>query len=120
MNKQLELAKQLAKSLAECEEFLEYQKAKKILEEHEAARIMLEDFRKKQWEFEKKKIEGAQDLKAAEEELQKLAGIIGVNPYVRNYLTAEFRLSQLLMEIQRIIGEAVGISLPKDVDAQKG
>ena len=107
--KTIELAKQLAKSLTESSEYQEYAKAKTNLEVHEAARIMLEDFRKKQWELERKKANGDKLLEPYEEELRKLAEIIGLNPFIREYLMAEFQFTQIIMEIQRILGEAVGI-----------
>lgn len=111
--KPIELAKQLAKSLAEGEEYHNYQKATNKLAEHEAARIMLEDFRKKQWELERKKANGDQLLGPLEEELKKLMAIIGLNPHIRDYLMAEYQFSQLLMEVQRIIGEGVGLKMPE-------
>jgi cell fate (sporulation/competence/biofilm development) regulator YlbF (YheA/YmcA/DUF963 family) len=107
--KTIELAKQLAKSLTESSEYQAYAKAKSNLEVHEAARIMLEDFRKKQWELERKKANGDKILDSSEEELRKLAEIIGLNPFIREYLMAEFQFSQTIMEIQQIIGEAIGI-----------
>jgi Protein of unknown function (DUF964). len=41
--------------------------------------------------------------------LRKLAEIIGLNPYVREYLMAEFQFTQIMMEIQHILNEAMGI-----------
>lgn len=117
--KTIELAKQLAKSLAESQEYQNYLQAKQILEGHEAAKTMLEDFRKKQWELERKKISGDKLLEPHEQELQKLAEIIGVNPYVRDYLMAEFQFTQVMMEIQRIISEAVGLQTPEEVLTEK-
>jgi cell fate (sporulation/competence/biofilm development) regulator YlbF (YheA/YmcA/DUF963 family) len=111
-----ELAKQLGQSLAESQEYQNYHKAKQNLEGHEAAKTMLEDFRKKQWELERKKLNGDQLLQPHEDELRKLAEIIGLNPYIREYLLAEYQFTQIMMEVQRIIGEAVGLQMP---DAEK-
>jgi cell fate (sporulation/competence/biofilm development) regulator YlbF (YheA/YmcA/DUF963 family) len=110
--KALELAKQLGKALAESEEYQAYQKAKEALEIHEAAKVMLEDFRKKQWELEKQRVSGAIDTAAVTAEQQKLAEIIQINPYIREYLFAEFRFSQIMMEVQRELGKGVGIDYP--------
>lgn len=107
--KTIELAKQLAKSLTESQEYRDYAKAKDNLEAHEAARVMLDDFRKKQWELERKKANGDKLLEPYEKELQKLVEIIGLNPFIREYLMAEFQFTQIIMEIQCILGEAVGI-----------
>ncbi|MGE5581144.1 MAG: YlbF family regulator [Bacillota bacterium] len=118
--KTLELARQLANSLAESREYQDYSKAKVLLEEHEAAKVMLDDFRKKQWELERKKLNGDKLLEPYEEELRKLAEIIGLNPYIREYLMAEFQFMQLMMEIQKIIGEAVGIEAPEELNKDGG
>jgi cell fate (sporulation/competence/biofilm development) regulator YlbF (YheA/YmcA/DUF963 family) len=107
--KTMELAKELAKSLTESHEYQEYQKAKHSLDEHETARVMLEDFRKKQWELERKKINGDKLLETYEVELKKLAEIIGLNPFIREYLMAEFQFTQIIMEVQQILNEAMGI-----------
>ncbi len=117
--KTIELAKQLVKSLTESQEYQNYKKAKSILEEHEAAKTMLEDFRKKQWELERKRVAGDKLLEPLEKELEKLAEIIGVNPYVRDYLMAEFQFTQVMMEIQRIINEGIGLQNPEEVLKEK-
>lgn len=107
--KAVELAKQLAKSLAESEEYQNYKKFKEILDGHEAAKTMLEDFRKKQWELERKKLNGDKLLGPYEDELRKLSEIIGLNPYIRDYLMAEYHFAQVFSEVQQIIGEAVNL-----------
>lgn len=118
--KAVEMARQLAKSLAESDEYRNYKKAKEKLEEHEAAKTMLEDFRKKEWELERKKLSGEKILGPLEDELKKLAGIIGLNPYVRDFLMAEYQFSQIYMEVQQIIGEAVGLKMPENEAPRPG
>lgn len=107
------LAKELANAIQESQEYLAWQKAKEELEKHEAAKIMLEDFRKKQWDLEKARLAGEKVPPEQEEQFKKLAEIIQYNPYVRDFLIAEFNLNQMLMEIQRIIASAVGVELPE-------
>lgn len=77
--------------------------------EHEAAKTMLDDFRKKQWELERKKLNGDKLLGPYEDELRKLSEIIGLNPYIRDFLMAEYHFSKLFGEVQQIIGEAIGL-----------
>lgn len=109
------LAKELATSIRESQEYLAWQKAKEELDKHEAAKIMLEDFRKKQWELEKTRLSGEKIQPEQEEQFKKLAEIIQYNPYVRDFLLAELNLNQLIMEIQRIIASAVGVELPEEL-----
>ena len=107
------LAKELANSIRESQEYLTWQKAKEELDKHEAAKIMLEDFRKKQWELEQTRISGETVPADQEEQFKKLAEIIQYNPYVRDFLVAEMNLNQMIMEIQRIIASALGVEIPE-------
>ncbi|HHT47883.1 MAG TPA: YlbF family regulator [Firmicutes bacterium] len=113
------LAKELANSIRESQEYLAWQKAKEELEKHEAAKIMLEDFRKKQWELEKARLGGEAVKPEQEEQFKKLAEIIQFNPYVREFLLAELALNQLIMEIERIIASAVGVEIPEELASDK-
>lgn len=108
------LAKELANSIRESQEYLTWQKAKEELDKHEAAKIMLEDFRKKQWELEQTRISGEAVPADQEEQFKKLAEIIQYNPYVRDFLIAEMNLNQMIMEIQRIIASALGVEIPEE------
>lgn len=102
----IDYAKQMAKALAESEELKKLKEAKKVLEEHEAAKIMMQDFRKKQFEFEKVKMSG-ENTEALEKELMQMSTIVQANPYVREYLMAEFAFGGIMMEIQKLIEEVI-------------
>jgi cell fate (sporulation/competence/biofilm development) regulator YlbF (YheA/YmcA/DUF963 family) len=110
--KTLEIARQLAKSLAESSEYQKYKSVREKLDTHEAAKVMVEDFHKKQWEYEQKRMNGDKLLEPLTEELRKLSEIITINPYAREYLMAEYEFSKMMMDVQNIIGEAVGIQMP--------
>lgn len=117
--KAVELAKQLGKVLAESPEYLAYKTSKEKVDSHEAAKTMLNDFRTKQIEFERKKMNGDQLTQPLEEELRKLAEIVSLNPYIREYLMAEYQFSRLMMEVQKIIGSAVGLDIPETIHDPK-
>ena len=106
------LARELANSIRESQEYKDWEAAKKKIDEHEAAKVMLEDFRKKQWELEKARLSGEEVAKEKEEELKKLAEIINYNPYVREFLIAEWNLNNMNLEIQKTIAAAIGVDLP--------
>lgn len=106
------LARELGKALAESEEYKAYQKAKQQVEEHEAAKIMLEDFRRKQMALEKKTLRGEEPSSEEVEQLKKLSEILGYNPYIREYIMAEMRFTQLILEVQKAIADAAGLELP--------
>ncbi|NLW56185.1 MAG: YlbF family regulator [Firmicutes bacterium] len=112
------LAKELANSIRESQEYKAWEAAKKKVDEHEAAKIMLEDFRKRQWELESARISG-ENVEEKEEEFKKLAEIINYNPYVREFLMAELNLNKMFMEIQKIIASAIGCDLPAQEEAKE-
>jgi cell fate (sporulation/competence/biofilm development) regulator YlbF (YheA/YmcA/DUF963 family) len=105
----IDLAREFAKSLANCPEYLNYKNAKEKLEHHEAAKMMFEDFRKKQMELERRKKNGEKFLEPAEQELCKLSEVVGLNLFVREYLMAEYQFTKLMMEIQQLLTDAVDI-----------
>lgn len=108
----IRLATELAEALRESEEYQGYLKAEAKVNEHEAAKIMLEDLRRKQLDVERKRLAGEEISQKDKEEFGKLSEIIGYNPYIREYLMAEMRLQQLMMEIQKIIASGVGLKIP--------
>lgn len=110
-----DLAKELANSIRESPEYQAWEKAKAEVDKHEAAKIMLEDFRKKQWELEKARLSGEEIKPEKEEQFKKLAEIIQYNPYVRDFLMVEYNLNKMIMEIQRIIASAVSVELPEEL-----
>jgi cell fate (sporulation/competence/biofilm development) regulator YlbF (YheA/YmcA/DUF963 family) len=115
MQKPLDLARELAKSLADSPEYRNYKAAKTTMESQEAARLMFEDFRKKQIELERKKLSGQTALEPLETEIRKLSEIVGLNSYVREYLVAEYLFTKLVMDVQKIIGEAVDLQMPAEL-----
>ena len=103
------LAQQLGASIKEAPEYRAVQAARTKVEEHEAARIMLQDFRRREQDYRKALVEG----KAGEEEtnaLRKLAEIVTSNPYIRELFAAEARLAELIVDLQRRMTSAAGLA----------
>ena len=73
---------------------------------------MVEDFRKKALEIQMKQMSGKEINQEEIEKLKKLEEILMLNPTINEFLNAEFRFSQLVQDISKIIGEA--IDLDKD------
>ena len=115
-----DLAKELANSIRESEEFKTWEAAKKKIAEHEAAKVMLDDFRKKQWKLEEARMAGEEITTEQQEELKKLFEIISYNPYVSEFLMAEMRMHNMVLEIQKIIASAIGVELPESGAKQEG
>jgi cell fate (sporulation/competence/biofilm development) regulator YlbF (YheA/YmcA/DUF963 family) len=113
----LERARQLAKAFESCDEYVAYQKALQELKEHEAARLMYEDFQRRQAEIQSARLSGEDVSEDRIKELEQRYEIIMMNPYVRDAVIAEFRFTQLFAEAQKIIGEAVGLRYSESDDA---
>ena len=101
----MELAKHLAEAISQSEESQALDKALARVNEHEAARVMLEDYRKRQ-EALQKEIAAGKDVKEAMEDFQKLSQVVMVNPYLRDYIMAEMNLGAMVSEGYNVIGEA--------------
>lgn len=117
----LERARQLAKALGECDEYVSYKKSLEELEKHEAARIMWTDFQHRQAEIQRARLSGEEIPEERISELERSYEILMMNPYIRDVIAAEFRFTHLFADVQRIIGEAVGIRYadPRDTETEE-
>lgn len=95
----------LAKAIKTSEEYRAFKQAQENLEKDGAAKEMLADFRKKQWELNSKKLRGEKISSEEEEALSKAWEIIQFNKTVKEYLEKEYRFSVLLSDVQKIITE---------------
>lgn len=107
----LQWARELARALRESDEKKALEAALTRVNEHEAARIMLEDLRKRQAAIQKDMADG-KDTSSGVAEMQKLYEVLMINPYLRDYLAAEMRLAAVLAEIQKILGDELGLIGP--------
>jgi cell fate (sporulation/competence/biofilm development) regulator YlbF (YheA/YmcA/DUF963 family) len=111
-------AYELAKALADSPEYLRLKDAETVVNERQAARIMLQDAQKKQAKLREKYVAGEEIADAELEDLQKTMELLSFNPYIREFMEAEYAFSELMAEVWQIIGEAVGLKLPEAQDAQ--
>jgi len=102
-----DLAHQLARALAESEEYREFLDRKKKLEANRTAAEMHRDFRRRQLELQAAEMMGREVPREKVEQFQRLAEIIGLHAEINAFISAEFRFSQLLADVQRIQVEAV-------------
>jgi len=102
-------AHQLARALARSPEYLEYKKVKEKLEANPENKKLMMDFRAKQMELQKAVLLGHKVDEAKQKQLHKMQEILTLNPAIAEFLQAEFRFSTMMMEVQKIIGEAVGL-----------
>ncbi len=97
-----DLAHQLAQSLNESQEYLEYKKAKETIKQDPQVEKMLKDLRAKQIEVQALSISG-KPIAEAQKSLENLYNIAVNNSLLRQYLEAEERFAVLFTDIQNII-----------------
>lgn len=104
-----EKAEALADALAGSPEYKNFVDARENLEKHEAAKIMLRDFQMKQMELQQKVLAGQQLSETDTQDLENAYQLVAFNPYVRRVIEAEAAFGEMLAQVQKILGEAVGM-----------
>ena len=112
-------AKQLADALVGSEEYQRLKQAREEIEAHQAAKIMLRDFYKKQLELQKQHLEGRPVTDSQTEELGKLYEVLNINPYIRELFEAEFAFHKLMMDVQEVLSDAIGLEPLYDMDDEE-
>ena len=72
---------------------------------------MVKDFLRKQMEMQLEVMSGKADAREKEAALQKLAELLAMNTRARDYISAHFRFQQVMTDIYKMIGDAVGEGL---------
>lgn len=103
--------RELAWALKESDEFRALGRARHELDTDAAARSMVKDFLHKQMEMQLEIMSGKTDAKAKQESLQKLGELLSLNSKARDYISAYVRFQQVMTDIYKIIGDAVGEGL---------
>ncbi|HYG57728.1 MAG TPA: YlbF family regulator [Symbiobacteriaceae bacterium] len=105
-------AHSLARALKESQEYRAYQAARARIKAKPAAEEMVKDFHKKQLDLQALVLQGKEPSKEQKEALERLYGVIQGDADVRDYLAAEQRLSVILNDVYKILGEAIEVELP--------
>lgn len=100
-------AHSLARALKQSEEYRGLLEARKRLESDPKNKEMLLDFRRCQWEMEKARALEKEVDELTKRRFQQLAELVGANPTVQEYLAAEYRFGRVMMDIQKILADAL-------------
>lgn len=100
-------AHSLARALKESQEYRAFQSARSKIKARPAAEEMVKDFNKKRLELQALMLQGKEPTAEQKEGLERLYGVIGGDPDVRDFLMAEQRLSTILNDVYKILGEAI-------------
>jgi cell fate (sporulation/competence/biofilm development) regulator YlbF (YheA/YmcA/DUF963 family) len=102
---------ELARALKESDEYRALGKARRELDTDSGARDMVKDFLRKQMEMQLEVMSGKADAKAKQDSLQKLYELLSLNSRARDYVAAFMRFQQVMQDIYKMIGDAVGEGL---------
>ena len=99
----------LARAIKNSEEYKTYIEKRKIVYANEKNKTMVEDFRKKLFEVQMKKLSGEKVEQNEMDRINKLEGVLLLNPTIKDLFMAELRFSQLVQDVNNIIEDAINI-----------
>ncbi|MCR4442396.1 MAG: YlbF family regulator [Peptococcaceae bacterium] len=111
-------AHELARAIKFSPEYRQFKEAKEKVSQNPENIKILQDFHMKQLEIQTMQVMGKEIPPEKMQEYEKMGELLSYHPSVREFLQAEFRLAQVMADIQKILAEAVELELPK-VDQQK-
>ncbi len=103
-------AHKLAQAIKESEEYKQYALNKENMEKNPEVLAMINDFQKKQFELQAKKMMGEEMSEDFMYQVQELYGIMMKDPMAAQYLQNEMRFSLMINDVYKILGEAMGLS----------
>ena len=107
-----DLAYELARTLKESDEFKQFLISKKKVMSDTNNHKMIREFQLKQWEIREAQMLETEISEEKQQELERLYSLVSINPAAREYLEAEFEVSRMVNDIQKIIGEAIQDAMP--------
>jgi len=106
-------AHDLARALRESHEFGTLLDQKRKVDAEPSAKKMLDEYRRRQWELETRRIMGESISEDDLEQMRKMTEAVQMHAVLRGYLESEYRFGVIYSDIHKILGDAV-----KEVIAQ--
>ncbi len=98
---------ELAQSLKNSNEYIEFINLKNEVKKDENAFNMLKEFKSKQKSQQLKYLNGSETSKSEETELQNLYSILVQNENIRKMLECEMKINIYLANVQKVMGDAI-------------
>ncbi len=111
-----DLAHELARTLKESDQFKQFLKSKEKVMSDVNNHKMIREFQLRQWEIRDAQMLETEISEEKQQELERLYSLVSLNPTAREYLEAEFEVSRMVNDIQKIIGEAIQDAMPIGFD----
>lgn len=102
-------ARNLARAMKESEELKQYEAMKAAVSQNSELTEMLNDFQSKQVELQTKQMLGQPVDADFTAQVQQLYTIMMADPLAAQYLQAEMRVSLMLNDVYKILGETINI-----------
>lgn len=100
----------LATAIKECQEFKQYDASKKEVEANPQLKEAIDDFTKKQFEFQAAAMMGGQSDPEQLQNLQQLSMVLMQDPIAARYMQNQMTFSMMMADVYKIISEATGIN----------
>ena len=100
-------ANRLAYEIQQSDEYKDYKKLKKVVEENSNLKEKLNQFEKMRYEIQVASIRGTKQDNEEAKEMQKLYLELIQDETMKKYFDAELKFNVLLTDINKIIGDAV-------------
>lgn len=99
-------ANNLAKSIKESKEYLEYKKAKEDLKSNPEMKEKIDEFEKIRYEVQVMSFQGEQD-EEKQKKLQQMYQILMQDAKIKEFFDIEVRFNIMLADVNKIISESV-------------
>ena len=103
-------ARELAAALRESEAYAQYSEARDAAYENAATKDLLKQYRRMQTKAQAAMLAGKKDEETMQQ-VQRMGEILQMDAKAAAYLMAEYRLSTLLSDVYKILGEAIDLDL---------
>ena len=104
-------AHELAKALAESQEYRDFKSARDVVYQNEKNKQMLVDFKKRQFKIQTAYLSGQQPTNEQIETMKKLSDLLQSSPEISLYMQNEYRFNQMISDVYKIMNDAVEIDL---------
>ncbi|KXS48563.1 MAG: hypothetical protein A8274_93 [Halanaerobium sp. 4-GBenrich] len=106
-------ARRLQRKLKNSDEYQNYLELRKKVMAKEGSKKMLRDYQNLMMEMQTKRMSGEELSEEDKEKLQNLQNFIEINNNVKKYLEAEYSLSKMINDIQKIIFSDIEVGIPE-------
>jgi cell fate (sporulation/competence/biofilm development) regulator YlbF (YheA/YmcA/DUF963 family) len=108
-------ARELVEVLKQEEVYSDFVKWQRLVFDDDKLKEMLLDLRGKEFEMHRQQLMGKEVSEEQKEALRRLYEIARHNNTIGSYLDVEYRFSRMMMDIQKIINDAVPIKQPGEM-----